>query len=316
MTLESIKVDVAMVLVYLKQLSVKSLLGSILQVFGVLWLLIETTAYFFSDRSWAASIKEFWWLFFILGIVIGIYQAWPKISVKSRISGTDVDVEVRIGDIFSLNGTAIIGSNSTFDTALEDGTISRASVQGQFTTRFCSSLSDLDNKLDESLRNINPTGMRSNADKPYGKTTEYELGTVAQLEVGGKRAYFVAVARLNEHRVANSDRDSFLDALPRMWEGIRSREGIEPLCCPVLGSGFSRLNITRQKLIQEIIKSFVAASIEGKFNEKLTIVVSSEDFEDGHVDLHKIERFLEHECDYAKLDLIPTSSGPIGAPLD
>ena len=80
------------------------------------------------------------------------------------------------------------------------------------------------------------------------------MGTVAPIEIDGKRAYFVAIASLNEHRVASVDRDSFLDALPQMWAEIRSRGGFEPLCCPVLGSGFSRLNSTREELIREIIK--------------------------------------------------------------
>ena len=296
--------------------SVTHFLGSLLQAFGVLWLVVEITAYFFSDRAWAGNIKSWWWVFLLAGIGIGIYRAWPKLCVKSRISDTDVDVEVRVGDIFSTDGAIIVGSNTTFDTTIEDDTVSENSIQGQFTRRFCSSIPELDLQIDSALNGVTPVCARSKTDKPYGKVNEYEFGTVTPIEVGGKRAYFAAVARLNEYRVASSDRDKFLDALPRIWESIRSRGGFEPLCCPILGSGFSRLNLTRQELVREIIKSFVAATVEAKFCEKLTVVIHSKDFREGHVDLDKIGRFLEHECVYARSISKPAWAGPVGTPID
>lgn len=305
-----------MIRTVLKRFSVSHFFGSLLQAFGLLWLLVEITAYFFADRPWAGSIRSGWWVFLLAGIAIGIYRAWPKLNVKSRISDTDVDVEVRVGDIFSTDGAILVGSNTTFDTTIEDDTISKNSIQGQFTKRFCSSILELDRHIDAALNGVTPICTRSKTDKPYGKVSEYEFGTVAPIEVGGKRAYFAAVARLNEHRVASSERDKFLDALPRIWESIRSRGGFEPLCCPILGSGFSRLNLTRQQLLHEIIKSFVAATIEAKFCEKLTVIIHSNDFRKGHVDLDKVGRFLEHECVYARSISKPAMPGPVGIPME
>ena len=306
----------AMIRSSITQFSLKRFSGSLLQVFGVLWLLIEATAYFFSDQPWAATIKAGWWLFLLTGIVIGVYHAWPKLSVSERISDTDVDVEVRVANIFSLDGAVIIGSNTTFDTALEDKTISPKSLQGQFTEKYCPSIPELDQQLNTALQNVSPSNTQRKADKPYGKVKEYELGTVAPIEIGGKCAYFVAITSLNEHRVANVDPDDFLDALPQMWAAIRSRGGFEPLCCPVLGSGFARLNSTREELIRGIIKSFVATTAEeAKLCEKLTIAISPKDFREGHVDLQRIGRFLEHECIYARLISKPKGTAPIGTPM-
>ena len=300
----------------IKQFSIKRFLDSLLQVFGVLWLLIEAAAYFFSDRHWDATIAAGWWLFLLIGMAIGVYRAWPKLSVSKRISGTDVDVEVRVANIFSLDGAVIIGSNTTFDTALEDKTISPKSLQGQFTEKYCPSIPELDQQLNTALQNVPPSNTQRKADKPYGKVKEYKLGTVAPIEIGGKCAYFAAIASLNKHRVASVDRDDFLDALPQMWAAIRSRGGFEPLCCPVLGSGFSRLNSTREELIREIIKSFVAATAEeSKFCEKFTVAISPKDFREGHVDLQRIVRFLEHEFIYARPISKPKGTAPIGTPM-
>ena len=108
---------------FLKQFSWRRLSSAILQAFGTLWFAVEATAYFFSERTWANDIKSGWWIFLILGVVIGVYRARPKRSVQARISGTDVLVEVCICDLFKQPGALVIGSNSTFDTAIEDNTI-------------------------------------------------------------------------------------------------------------------------------------------------------------------------------------------------
>lgn len=297
---------------HIKLFSFKRFCSSLLQAFGVLWLMVEVAAFFFSDQPWANTIKSYWCVFLIAGFVIGLYRAWPRLYANSRISETDIEVEVRVGNLFSSNGALIIGSNSTFDTAIEDKTISAESIQGQFTSRYCRSITELDQKLEIALKSGNSICVLQKVDKAYGKTDEYELGTVAPIEINGKKAYFVAIAKLNEHRVAYTDRNDFLDSLPKMWACIRDRGGFEPLCCPILGSGFSRLNLTREELLQEIIKSFVAASVEAKFSEKLTLFIHSKDFCRGHLDLNRIERFLNHQCVYARSFSRLTNRGPIG----
>ena len=70
----------------------------------------------------------------------------------------------------------------------------------------------------------------------------------------------MAIATLNAHRIAFATRNDLLDALPVLWENIRTRGGMEPISVPVLGSGFSRLNAKREELVREIVKSFVAAT--------------------------------------------------------
>lgn len=224
-------------------------------------------------------------------------------------------VEVRIGNVLKQVGAVIVGSNTTFDTSLEDGTISKSSVQGQFTEQYFDNVTELDQKLDQALKNVPSTATRTTDDKPYGKAKEYELGTVAPIEFGVRKAYFVAIARLNSERVASSDANAFQDALPKIWNGLRSRGGMEELVCPVLGSGYSRLRLTRKELVQAIIRSFVVASQEGKLTEKLSIVVRPEDIKQGQLNLEDLRRFLECECLYAQAPRTPESSQPTGTPL-
>ena len=118
---------------------------------------------------------------------------------------------------------------------------------------------------------------------------------------------------MNMDRVASSDTNLLYDALPRIWNGIRNRGGMENLLCPVLGSGYSRLSLTRQELVYAIIKSFVVASQEGKLTEKLSVIVHPRDLKQGQLDLDELQRFLEYECVYGRVG--QGTESPTGVPL-
>ena len=274
--------------------SVKVLVSSLLQGLGMLWVAVEAVSFFSPNTS--DALRELWWGFLAAGGTWGVYRAWPRRWVRSRVSGTDTWVEIRVGDLFAKEGAVVVGSNTTFDTSIEDKTISESSIQGQFTGRFFESVSDLDEQLIVALKGVGYE--ECGDDKGYGKQRQYSIGTVASVRSGGKSGYFVAIACLNAERVAATTREDVLNTLPLLWEFIRENGALEPLSCPILGSGFSRLNTRREELIREIVKSFVVATRTGKLSEHLTIAVSPADFRHGSVDLDALGRFLEHECTY------------------
>ena len=176
------------------------------------------------------------------------------------------------------------------------------------------SLENLDQQIDASLAGVEYVE-RATSEKPYGKRRQYPVGSVATVIFNGKRAYFVAIATLNSYRNAFATRQELLDALPALWENIRERGAMDAISVPVIGSGFSRLNATREELIREIVKSFIAATHSGRFCDKLTIAVTAKDFRDKKVDLPALGRFLEHECMYSISSLASTPV-PQGTPAE
>ena len=277
-----------------RQISGLTLLASILQVFGGMWVGIEVVSFF--SPSLTEGIRGMGWLLWAVGVTIGVIRGWPCRWVRSRLADTDVWVEIRVCDLFALSGAMVVGSNTTFDTSIEDGTIEESSVQGQFTLRYADSISTLDRKIERSLEGVAHELLTDG--KQYGKQSEYPMGTVAVARFPERCGYMVAIASLNADRVAATSREDVLGALPRLWEFIREKGSLEALCCPVLGSGFSRLNVPREELIREIVKSFVAAARDAKFSEQLTVAISPEDYRRGEIDLEALGRFLEHECTY------------------
>ena len=269
--------------------------SGILYTLGVVWLFIQLIHFFWPEYD--QQIRDWSWWAVVLGALEGLRRAWPKLSVKSKISGTDAAIEIRVCNLFDQRNTLIISSNTTFDTTMEDGTISKKSTQGQYTILFCDNMANLDRQIDDSLEDV-AFVLKDNDAKPYGKRKEYQIGTVADVMCSGRRGYFLAVGRLDRNRVANASKGDVLDALPRLWEFVRSRGDLEPIAMPIVGSGFARTNATREELIREIAKSFIAAVREGRFCEHLTIAVSPEDFWHKSISLPALARFLEHEGTY------------------
>lgn len=296
-----------------RHLSLKALGASLLQAFGVLWLVIEVSAFF--STQFSTAVKSFWWLFVAVGVAVGVYRAWPRLSVSARVQGTDCTITLQVRDMFSIKNVAfVIGSNTTFDTALDDGTIAETSVQGKATKRFYpGALDRLDADIANSLTGI-PSQALDRESKPYGKQAAYPIGTVACVSAGQARLYLVAIASLNEHRVARSSRKNVSDALPLLWESIRTRGGLDSLAVPVLGSGLSRVDATREELVREIIRSFIPAIRAGNFCKSMVVVVSPADFAAGHVNLQQLGAFLQHECTYGSSASSGAPSAPVGTP--
>ena len=286
-------------------------LVSIMGSFGVLWVCVEVVDYFFAGSSWVGWLRSNWWVFFATGLCIGALRTLRPIG--ARISNTDIRVQIRVGNIFwkRFRGAIVVGSNATFDTSIEHGEISRSSVQGQFTSRyFGSGVTDLDLRIDAALKGTTPLRQHTDATKPFGKMLEFRLGTVAKVSGGERTGYLVAISRLNSNKVADSDLNEYQDALPVMWEEIRCRGTQEDIVCPVLGTGLSRLPLSRMQAIRIIVRSFVAAASEGKLAGSLTVVVQPRDVKD--LDLRELREFLNCECSHRPSTRISPNVGPVG----
>lgn len=257
---------------------------------------MEALTFFVNDESWSDEIRKRWWLFLASGFLYGVFSAWPRLTKTGQIRDMDVEVCVAVRDVFRGKEHLIVSCKSTFDTDIEQGVISGESVQGQFTKKFFPNLDSLNVAIERELRNVEAESTLSQADRPVGKRTKYGLGTTVAVRTNGRHAYLVAVAHLNRNHVAGVENEAFLDMLPKMWTSIREKSEYGSLCCPIIGAGASRVNIPRNDLVKHLVRSFIAASIEGKFAEKLVIAIPYSDFSQGKISLDEIGEFLQAEC--------------------
>lgn len=282
--------------VWLRNLVSLQALSAVLTSFGALWLAVEITAFFSIGTTWSDKIRELWAIFGLGGLAVAAYICRPRLSFKHKLTGRDAAIEIAVGDLFDFQGAVIVGTNTTFDTRISNELISEKSVQGAFTIKFYSDDTQLDRELSNGLAGHSGQTLPNTR---IGKVIRYKMGTCVRLNPKQRTAYFLAIADVNEHGTASGTFNDLQEALARLWVFVGTRGTKEPLVMPVLGTGFSRLRQTREEVIHEIIRSFIAACSERTFTDHLTIVITSQDMMKHRISLEKLSMFLQHECEYS-----------------
>ena len=226
---------------------------------------------------------------FPIGVGRFLFKCRNMLSIHHTFDDTDVSIAIHVGDIFRLSGAYVISSNTTFDTDVSGGLISKRSLQGQFTGRYYDRVQHLDEELEKSLQDEQYTTDRN---KPK-KDRRYEIGTVAKVFPRDQLAYFVAIADLNPSGVAYSSLDSVRESLSKLWSYIRIHGELERLVVPVLGTGRARIDVPRHVMVKEIIRSFIDARYSGsKFCENMTIVIQEEDYRRHDMNLQEFSDYI------------------------
>lgn len=259
------------------------------------------------QANWAAAfLIAHEWLVIAIIVLVAILTAFyllkPTTKVSARLRKRDLNISIEVGDIFATRQTLVIGTNTTFDTSLVDGLISESSLQGQFTKKYFGNVvNHLDADLEVSLQGLTPTEI-AQADKPVGKRRRFEMGTVAKINVDGRIAYLVAIAHMNGHGVASTTIEDIRTSIAALWLHISEKGGGLPsLRVPVLGTGFGKLVETREEVIREILKSFVAACASDRFADEFTLVISVKDFLQHQINLNELGEFLKYLTTFTEM---------------
>lgn len=270
--------------------------------FGGFWLIIEPAS-FFSD-SISTFIKPYGIEIFFASVGLAIFQSRPRLKYKYFITDKDVYVNVVIGDLLrQKKKDIVVPTNVHFITELSNDVISEKSIQGQFTNKHYSKVSHLDSDI---LNNLGDIQFSELAAPHFNKSRVYALGTTAKLAIKKKQkklfnAYLFAMATINEHKVCQSNITEFQTALPSLWSYIQQKGELADIAMPILGSGFCRIDASREDLFKEILFSFLAAIRNSKFCKSLTIVIYYKDIAEMNIDLDAIKDFTRfYTCNFTR----------------
>lgn len=256
-------------------------LKSILAIFGLLWLVIETLDFFkvFTRDLYGAYA---FFIFIGISIILSIILRRPIKSISIAFSEYDFSIDVRITDLFGMSGATMISTNTIFEADVAGGKIAIDSLQGQFTAKyFTGNQTELINKISEELEAAN-------------LTSPYPMGTTIPIHTHGKTFYLTAMAKIGENGNASSSITDIKNALDGLWNYVREKGELQELAVPVIGTGRGRLRMSRKKMIAIMAESFVKASTENKFTDKLIITIRPEDAVNFEINLYDIKDHLMH----------------------
>ena len=287
------------------------LIRTVSYVCSVCWIGIQILSHFvFAFDQWSRGNLRMLSAIVVLGLLVGIsrflYKCAKMLSVSQRLTATDTLIEIRVDDIFNIEGAFVISTSTTFDTDMSDSSVSE-SVQEQFSREYYGNTEHLDHDIEKELEDREYTVIEDNR---RGKKKRYKIGTVVKLQLQKQITYLVAAADMNEHGVDTGSLEDMRKGLGNLWDYIGERGELVPLVMPVLGMSHARINVPREKMIREIISSFIAACSEKKFCEKLTIVVWQKDYREHDINLQKLGDYLQHLCEYTDIrDKTDTGAG-------
>lgn len=281
----------------------KKTLEAIFSCLGGMWLIISIINFFFPSIN--IYLVQNWKIFFSITCLYVFWVRQPKNLTVERLNSRDLDIEIRIGDIFNFLGAKVISTNTTFDTDIQNNIISINSLQGQFFAKHYDNVTHLDLDIERSLVGRDGKELQ---EKTIGKKKQYKVGAISKLRAKDETFYLLAIADLNKDGVAQTTFENIKISLAELWEYIGNSGNMEQIVIPLVGSGRCRLPQTRNIFAKEIIKSFIAACSYRKLCEKLTIVISPYDYKQHDIDLYELGEYLRYQCKYTEFYLSEDNS--------
>lgn len=277
---------------------------------GGYWLVIEVINFFFS--RFEKFFQSYGWWGILIIFILTMWLRWPISYISERLDGRDVIIEIRIGDYFETSGDYIISSTTSFDTSLENETVSRDSLLGKFIVKYFTNNSDLlTTQIEKSL---STESYESLSEEWRGNKRKYGIGTVCKINLSNRNCYLVGINNKNKHGNVDVHNDSFEDvkvALSQTWEYIEKRGDFNSLVIALMGTGRGRVKEKRIDVAKEIIKSFIAANSSSRLTNKLTIVIHPTD-SDQNINVIELAEFLRYQCKYTQFS---SNRGGSGIPI-
>lgn len=199
-------------------------------------------------------------------LAVSVFWGISTIIPNDRIQITYIrrrTIQVKIGDLFQTEqgSIVIIPVNNYLDTQLEHDIIGPRTVHGLFITHYQNKYPT--KNLDEEINNaLARDGIRASEHVPSrravmnGKLDKYPLGTVVRLFEEDKQYYLVVATEFDENNHVIYQPEKFTFMLLSMMEKINTYNSGHPVYMPIIGSGQTGLNLSKQKTLCHILQCF------------------------------------------------------------
>ena len=265
---------------------------------GAIFTFAEILDSVFNESIGYTILRSYFFIILITVFIISICINWESLKCTYFLENTDIRITLIVDDIFHQKGAIVIPTNTTFDTLMDDEFISIHSVQGQFQEKYYrNNLKLLNSQLKESLEGKPYIQLTDNRQT---NTKQYEIGTACKISRETQHTYFLAVANINKYgKPINTTVHNITTALVSFWQCLNTMGHIETLLIPLLGTGRAGVkDASRDKIIQEIVFSFIATAREMKITENLITCIHPSDFAQKNLHWDDICDYLRYMCKF------------------
>lgn len=239
-------------------LIIKFLVKRYCALVGGLWTAMEILAAAFQDNATICSLHNNAWFYVLVPMLLAVIISASQFRFKEKIDTKSI--EIRYGDILKCKGGSIVlGINHQGISDLSS--ISAGSIHGQLMKKYGE---------DEVKAAIQ-------ADKD--DIVKYKP------ERTGQDFLMIKMSNINEHGIAESSDKQVREAIHKLfWHQHQYDVVNNTLYMPLLGTGTAGINLSKQDILQTIIKEFICMqkdkSILRDVISHLVIVIYWKDIDD------------------------------------
>jgi hypothetical protein len=258
----------------LRKQTLFKLTNSFLIIFGIIWLFIESAAFFFSEYL-SNYRSTLFILIFASASVLSLIFSFPRLKYSRTFTRLNVEVAVKVGDILEETENSVcnvvFGSNDTF-TIKTERIAGSQSIRSQIVNKFYQGKLHLFDQ--EILDSLNEKQLVDETSETY----KVPVGSVGVVRLDSIKAFCLVNKEKIVGKTTNISKENLWLALCNLWEVVKNKGGNNPVIVPVLGAGFGRAPASRISLIQLILMSFAVSNREFRITRKLIIMIQEEDY--------------------------------------
>lgn len=199
-----------------------------------------------------------WGSCLVVSIIYAIRKIYPSEKTEIELSPKR-KVSIKKGDIFKIEkGIIVIPVNNYFDTQIKHDVVSASSVHGLFVQHYKSKYpnDNLDKDIEDAINNdrLQAIGHKSERKNVHnGKLDSYELGSIVRLQKGDIQYYLVVATEFDDDNHVKHQPEKFSLMLLNMLKNIDTFNSGHPIYMPIVGSGQSGYNLSKQETLRYIL---------------------------------------------------------------
>lgn len=242
------------------------LLKNSLMAFGIISSMV-TVLWAIFPKDLPDFVAKCPWLIFGVLVLISICYGLITVRNKNKITLSltpKVKAKIYEGDLLAQNGIIVIPVNDYFDTIVDNKIISENTLHGMFIKRFFGGdEKNLRSQITKVLSTVTPASV--NTTRKTGNKKRYPLGTVVEVTKDERVFYLVALTRFNDNHRAEIKNTEYQQVLCSLFSYIHQFSQGRKVSLPLMGSGHSGVNLSKQKLLEFLLFSIA-------MNDNLTLI--------------------------------------------
>lgn len=212
----------------------------------------------FEDFSWWLCGLILISLFIVTAIIIYfILIILNRKGISTTING--VNVSVKNGNLFNIDGLKIIPFNERFDTKVDDVVISHDSLNGQMIDKYVDNLND----LKKTIRDAKKDNSKLTPEK-VGEHYVYPLGRIIKYN----DYLMLSMSHFDDQNRAYINIHEYETMLSNMWDEIRRVYAGKKIVMPLIGSGITTINGVKEKNNTILLKCILCTLRRSRFQPK------------------------------------------------